>query len=78
MTIPRALADKKRIRPGDSVIFEETDDAIIIKKASGPVENYERVKKAIEEFSKDVPKIRKRLKESESALVENLSRHVSP
>jgi len=80
------LADRKGIKPGDSVVFEEaTDDAILLRKAGSFTSSkspggtdYERVRQAIEEFAKDLPKIRKRLKESGPALNENLSRHVTP
>jgi AbrB family looped-hinge helix DNA binding protein len=80
ITIPKALAERRGIKPGDSVFFEEKEGAIVIKKASRRTrrQDRERVEAAIEAFSKDVPLIRKRIKEAEAALIENFSRHISP
>ena len=78
VTIPKKLADKTGIRPGDSVVFEETgNDAIILKKVAGSHEKSKEVERAIEEFGKDLARIRAHVKGSESAILENLSRHVS-
>ncbi|MGA2875401.1 MAG: AbrB/MazE/SpoVT family DNA-binding domain-containing protein [Nitrososphaerales archaeon] len=77
VTIPKTLADKKGIKPGDSVFFEETQDAILLKRgqeSSGVDE--QALRKLIERFAEDVPSIRKHLKRSEGALNENLSRHL--
>ena len=40
--------------------------------------DHEQLKRAIEEFAKDIPKIRKHVKESGNALNENLSRRLVP
>ena len=78
MTIPKNLAAKAGIKPGDSVVFEDAgDDQIVLKRAGSSSNNSSDVKSAIESFVKDVPRIKKQLKESESALIENLSRHLS-
>ena len=77
VTIPKILADKKGIKPGDSVFFEETQDAILLRReqeSSGIDE--QALRKLIEGFVQDVPSIRKHLKRSERALNENLSRHI--
>ncbi|MHB1867436.1 MAG: AbrB/MazE/SpoVT family DNA-binding domain-containing protein [Nitrososphaerales archaeon] len=77
VTIPKILADKKGIKPGDSVFFEETQDAILLKRqreSSGVDE--QALRKIIQRFAEDVPSIRKHLKRSEHALNENLSRNV--
>jgi AbrB family looped-hinge helix DNA binding protein len=76
VTIPKRLADKQGIKPGDSITFEELEDAIVLKKVSQSSKNYDNLRMAIREFSKDIPKIRKAVKESELSLIENLSRHL--
>lgn len=79
VTIPKRLADRAGIRPGDSVVFEETrDDAIMIKKAAGSNLKTETVRAAFDKFAKDMTKVRTHLAETEVAINEGLSRHIGP
>ena len=78
VTIPKKLADRSGIRPGDAVVFEESpDDAIIIKKVASPKVETEKVRIAFDRFAKDMAKLRPRVLEAESGLNESLSRHIS-
>lgn len=77
VTVPKNLAEKVGIKPGDSVVFAESDDTILMRKVSGSIEEPNELKVSIEEFAKDVAKLKPLIHEAESALVENLSRHVS-
>jgi AbrB family looped-hinge helix DNA binding protein len=80
VTIPKYLAERKGIKPGDSVLFEETKEGIVLKRAAGQSRRQDReaLRKTIEAFMmEDVPLIRKQLKRSRRALNENLSRHIS-
>lgn len=77
VTIPKRLAEKAGIKPGDAVVFEETDGAIALKKVRAAKEKSGELRLVIEEFAKDVAEIKPHIKKAESALIENLSRHVS-
>jgi AbrB family looped-hinge helix DNA binding protein len=77
VTIPKKLADKAGIRPGDSVLIDETSGMITLRKAEAQRQDPDDVRKAVEEFTHDLRSIRTHLKKSESALIENLSRHVT-
>ncbi len=77
VTIPKKLADRAGIRPGDSVFFDESSGAIILRKAEAHHQDADDVRRAVEEFARDVRSIRTYLKSSESALTENLSGHVT-
>ena len=77
VTIPKRIADNLNIKPGDSVVFEESGDTVTIKKVSGAQPSPEEVQFAIEEFARDVKKIKPRIKEAESALIEDLSGHLT-
>lgn len=78
VTIPKRLAERTGIRPGDAVVFEESpDDSIMIKKVAGARADREKVRGAFDNFSKDMKKIRPRVQEAEAALNESLSRYLS-
>lgn len=78
VTIPKKLAERTGIKPGDSVVFEDADnDTIILKKVTGPHQDSQAVKLAIDELGKDLARIRSQIRKSESALVENLSRNIT-
>lgn len=77
VTIPRRIAEKVGIKPGDSVLFDESSGTITLRKAEAQHQDAEEVRIAVEEFARDVRGIRTHLKKSESALVENLSRHIT-
>ncbi len=76
VTIPKKLADRAGIRPGDSVLFDESSGTIILRKAEAQRQDADDVRRAVEEFARDVRSIRMSLKTSESALTENLSGHI--
>jgi len=78
VTLPKKLAEKRGIKPGDTVIFEESGDAIVLRKSFEPKKksDFDDIRRAIERYSKDIPKIKKNVKLSEAALIENLSRHI--
>ena len=78
VTIPKRLAERAGIRPGDSVVFEEVNDVIALRKVADSQGSAQEIRVAIQDFVRDVPKIRSRLKEAESGLIEDLSRHVGP
>jgi AbrB family looped-hinge helix DNA binding protein len=78
VTIPKRLADKKGIHPGDAVVFEETrEDAIIIRKVAVSTPDLERARSAIDRFAEDAPKLRMHVQVAGSGLSESLSRHVT-
>lgn len=78
VTIPKHLAERKGIKPGDSVLFEETAEGIMLKRAGeSRRQDHEALRRTIEAFvMDDIPLIRRQLKRSKRALNENLSRHV--
>ncbi len=76
VTIPKKLAEKAGIRPGDSVVFEEREDAILVKKIRERKEKPEELITIIEDFAADVLKVRARIKEAGEALIEDLSRNI--
>jgi len=76
VTIPKKIAEKIGIKPGDSVVLEEGEDGIVIKKVREGKEKPERLISAIEDFSIDVARVRKRIKEAGEALNESLSRNI--
>jgi AbrB family looped-hinge helix DNA binding protein len=78
VTIPKKLADKTGIRPGDSVVFEESGGAITLRRAGRGELDRERLKSVIEAMARDMEKVGPKVKEAERALLEDLSRHVSP
>lgn len=47
VTIPKAIRDELGIRPGDEIVFEETEDGYAIRKAVDP-DRFERWRGAID------------------------------
>ncbi len=76
VTIPKKIAEKAGIKPGDSVVFEEGEDGIFIKKVREAEEKPEELISIIEDFAKDVARVRKRVREAGEYLVEDLSRNI--
>lgn len=76
VTIPKKLAEKIGIKPGDSIIFEETDGAIALKKVRAAKEKSGELKLVIEDFARDITQIKRHMKKARSGLIENLSGHV--
>ncbi len=77
VTIPKRLAERVGIVPGDSVVFEEANGEIMLKKASQPRRNARELSSAVQEFASDLEKIAPRIRKARHALNENLSRHIS-
>jgi AbrB family looped-hinge helix DNA binding protein len=76
VTIPKKMAQKAGIKPGDSVLFEEGEDGIFIKKIREASEKPEELISVIEDFAKDVARVRKRVRQAGEALIEDLSRNI--
>ena len=79
VTIPKRIAERTGIRPGDTVVFEEMpDERIVITKVLGSRINVEKVAEAFDNLSDDMRIIRRYIDETESGLIEGLSRHIGP
>jgi AbrB family looped-hinge helix DNA binding protein len=78
VTIPKKLADKTGIRPGDSVVFEEAGGAITLRRAVRAAVDRRVLQSVIEAMASDMKKVGPKAREAEQALVEDLSRHVAP
>ncbi|MDA4123147.1 MAG: AbrB/MazE/SpoVT family DNA-binding domain-containing protein [Thaumarchaeota archaeon] len=78
VTIPKKLAEKTGIKPGDSVVFEEEGGAITLRRAGRGGADRRSLISAIEGLAGDMEKVGPKVKEAERGLVEGLSRHVSP
>lgn len=78
VTIPKKLADKTGIRPGDAVVFDETGGTITLRKVRRVEVDREELRSLIDDLAKDMEKVGPKVKEAERALLEGLSRHVSP
>jgi len=77
VTIPKRIAERTGIKPGDSVVFEETpDERIMIKKVSGSSVDVARVLTAFDNLASDMTKIRSRVHEARSGLIEGLSGYI--
>jgi len=77
VTIPKKLAKKAGIAPGDAVAFEEVNGEITLRKPFQPRRSAKELNSAIQGFASDLEKIAPRVKEAGRALNENLSRHLS-
>jgi len=76
VTIPKRIAERTGIKPGDAVVFEETpDERIVIKKVSGSSIDVEKVARAFDILARDMRKIKSHIDEAESELIEGLSRN---
>ena len=76
VTIPKKLAEKTGIRPGDSVVFEEMDGSITLRKAGRIEVDQEELESVIDDLAKDMKKVGPRIREGRQELIEDLSRHV--
>jgi len=76
ITIPKKLAKKLSIEPGDAVVFDEVGGDVVVKKVGRTSKDYTELKRSIESFAQDIPKVRKYVKLAERSMVENLSRHI--
>jgi|GEM_PF-2058397 len=76
ITIPKKLAKKMSIEPGDAVVFDEVGRDILVKKVGRTSKDYTELKRSIQLFAQDIPKVRKYVKFAERSMVENLSRHI--
>ena len=77
ITIPKRIAERTGIKPGDSVVFEETrDERIMIKKVSGSSVDVARTLTAFDNLASDMTKIRSHVHDARSGLIEGLSRYI--
>ncbi len=77
VTIPKRIAERTGIKPGDAVVFEETpDERIVIRKVSGSSVDAEEVARAFDILAGDMRQIKSYIGEAESGLIEGLSRQV--
>ena len=77
MTIPKKIAERTGIKPGDTVVFEEMpDERIVITKVLGSRINVEKVAQTFDNLSDDMRVIKNYVDETESGLIEGLSRHI--
>ena len=76
VTIPKKLAEKVGILPGDSVIFDEAGGEITLRKAGTQRRSAKELSRAIDEFASDVKKIAPRMREAERELNASLSGHL--
>jgi len=76
VTIPKRLADKAGIVPGDAVVFDEADGEITLRKAGPGRRAAKDLSLAVSEFAVDLETVAPRIREAGQALNENLSRHV--
>jgi AbrB family looped-hinge helix DNA binding protein len=76
VTIPKKLADKAGILPGDSVIFDEAGGEITLRKAGTQRRSAKELGRAIDEFASDMKKIGPRIEEAERELNASLSGHL--
>jgi len=78
VTIPKTLADRAGIRPGDAVVFEEArDEAIMMRKVAGSRMDAEKARMAFDRFAKDMAKVRAHALKAEVGMNEGLSRYLS-
>jgi AbrB family looped-hinge helix DNA binding protein len=76
VTIPKKLAEKVGILPGDSVIFEEVGGEITLRKGSRHRRSASELSSALAEFASDLKTIEPHMKEARRRLNEDLSRHL--
>jgi AbrB family looped-hinge helix DNA binding protein len=76
ITIPKKLARNLSIEPGDAVVFDEVGRDLVVKKVGRKSKDYTELRRSIELFAQDIPKVRKYVKFAERSMVENLSRHI--
>lgn len=76
VTIPKKLAEKAGILPGDSVIFDEVGGEITLRKAAAPRRSAKELSRAIDEFALDMKKIAPGMRDAERELNADLSGHL--
>ncbi|MBI2184959.1 MAG: AbrB/MazE/SpoVT family DNA-binding domain-containing protein [Thaumarchaeota archaeon] len=76
VTVPKRLATKVGIKPGDSIIFDEANGAIVMKKVSDSKIDPKELKAIIEDFARESVRLKPYVRKARSALIENLSGHV--
>ncbi len=78
VTIPTELARKMGVRPGDSVVFEESEGRIVLRKVTLEADKPEELKAIVEDFARDVAEVKQYIEEAGEGLIENLSRYIAP
>ena len=76
VTIPKKLAEKVGIMPGDSVVFDEADGQITLRKAVSRRRSEKELELALKEFASDLRTVAPRMRDAKRALNESLSRHI--
>ncbi len=76
MTIPKKLAKRLSIGPGDAVVFDEVGGAVVVKKVGRTSKDFTELRRVVELFSEDIARVRKYVKFAERLMVENISGHV--
>lgn len=76
VTIPKKLAERVGILPGDSVIFEEVGGEITLRKGSRRRRSASELSSALKEFASDLKTIEPHMKEARRRLNEDLSGHL--
>ncbi len=77
VTIPKKLAERAGITPGDAVVFEEVDGEITLRKSGRARRSARELNSAVQEFASELGKIAPRMKEARRILNEGLSRHIT-
>ncbi len=73
VTIPKKLAERAGIAPGDAVAFEEVNGEITLRKPFHQRRSAKELNSAMQGFASDLEKIAPRMREAGRALNEKLS-----
>jgi len=76
VTIPKKLAQRLGITPGDSVVFDEANGEITLRKVGRPHRNAKEVELALREFASDMERLTPYVRQAKRTLNENLSRYL--
>ena len=77
VTIPKKLAERAGISPGDSVIFEEVNGEITLRKPGLRRHSAKELNLVMREFASDLQKIAPRIREARRVLNEDFSGHIT-
>lgn len=75
VTIPKSLAERLDIKPGDSVVFEDTTGGVVLRKVERAFDQ-RRLEEVAEALAKDMRKVGPYVRVAERAAIESLSRRV--
>jgi len=77
ITIPKVLARRLGIKPGDAVFFEQTGGTMVVKKAYRRVRDYDELVRTVQALAEDMPKVKEHVTAAERSIAASLSRHIS-